>query len=554
MHIPLYNLGGSGLTLPQNVLTWIIVGVFFSVFFCVINKKKIVITSFLICLIMGGGLMTLPVLWHNDAILYHNASTRFLGLWTGILLFSCIIQLDITEKFRKIILWMMVLSTLVEGIRVIQTIFFSHSLDSITARFFKDCGRNSLGVFQQVNVTASWLATGLSAMMVLVFSDNPASYILGGDSTKRENNYISYVGLFFTSAIMVILTCCIILTKSRVGWLGASVCYLLIIVRLFLIRENDERTNSNFLNLVLSPAIGVFIGLSLLDCSPTHAIAHEGSNVQRILTLKETWNMIMLHPFKGWGPGTFKNEFQNHMSNFALNPSRELMGHPHNEILYVWFEGGIIAFIGFIIILYGIVGLLLSQTNKNRLMLGITLIPILLHTQTEFPLYISAPHFIIIILLLSLVDGGGKKTRFEFMIFGEGVIWLKFIRCVAIISSVLISLWLCFILKVGFLLSSFEDGTLKNMDGISQVKPSFLVKDRYTHDLNLLELTHYYDTSDVNYLMNYANINGKWLINHPEPDDYDNQIKVLISINKHAQAEFFHKRAQKLFPWDARFQ
>ena len=99
--------------------------------------------------------------------------------------------------------------------------------------------------------------------------------------------------------------------------------------------------------LFLLPLFGGLAGILLLDTSLSASLSeHDGSNTQRWTVLKYTAEMIMQPPWRGWGMGMFKGEFQRFMASLPQNPSHEIMGHPHNEVLYQWFEGGVVALAG----------------------------------------------------------------------------------------------------------------------------------------------------------------------------------------------------------------
>lgn len=122
-----------------------------------------------------------------------------------------------------------------------------------------------------------------------------------------------------------------------------------------------------------------------------------------------------------------------------------------------------------------------------------------------------------------------------------------------VFMSICIVLWLFKAFITESVLCHFEDGTLDEPDRIARITPPPLTAERYSHDLNLLNLVHYYSTGDKKLLRSYLRINSQWLLQHPEPDDYDNQIKVLRVIGQTEDAEKYRISANHLFPWDPRF-
>ncbi|VTR25979.1 Lipid A core - O-antigen ligase and related enzymes [Serratia fonticola] len=103
--------------------------------------------------------------------------------------------------------------------------------------------------------------------------------------------------------------------------------------------------------------------------------------------------------------------------------------HPHNELLLWWVEGGLIALLGMLILVWA--GLKLVARSRLRdmqafsygkasageaLALCVALLPIALHSQTEYPFYLSALHWLVFLLLLAMLDrlvGPGLSTGME---------------------------------------------------------------------------------------------------------------------------------------------
>lgn len=545
MHIPFYNLGGSGFSLPQNIMTWIVVAILCGGTLLINPVKKIVVTPFMISLITGSVLMTVPLLWAEDPVAAGGAMGRFCGLWAGVFFYFCLLQVNFTEKSVRILLWFITLSAMVEGCIVLQTLYLPWTLSETSFRLYTDNGRGSLGTFQQVNVTASWLATGLAAQMVLCFTAKNEfairSVCPGSCSVKLAVSVI----------ILTFLAACIVLTTSRTGWLGGVLGYLVVISILV---KKGRILSVQGLVLLLAPLGGIVTGTMLLESTVAQAIAHTGSNHQRLLTLKETLEMIMQHPFRGWGVGTFRTAFQNYMaSHFVSNPSHELMGHPHNEALYLWFEGGIIALAGYLLIMLVTAWLIFSRPSIQRRIMGVILLPIMLHTLTEFPLYYSAAHFVVLLILLAALDLTGRPIHPGFAISVRMKPVFNFAVFSIVLASTCSALWLIKAFTTESMLSHFEDGTLKNPENITQIIAPPLTGERYWHDLNLLNLVHYYATGNQKWLKDYLRINTQWLRHHPEPDDYDNQIQVLSVTGQTETAEKYRIYASRLFPWDSRF-
>ncbi|STW66278.1 lipid A core-O-antigen ligase [Klebsiella michiganensis] len=84
--------------------------------------------------------------------------------------------------------------------------------------------------------------------------------------------------------------------------------------------------------------------------------------------------------------------------------SRRVPGltYPHNDLLFWWVEGGAVALLGLLVL--GVSGfwLLLRRPGVRQLALLACLMPILLHTQLEYPLYQSPVHWLFVLILVNL--------------------------------------------------------------------------------------------------------------------------------------------------------
>ncbi|MFQ9621647.1 MAG: Wzy polymerase domain-containing protein [Enterobacteriaceae bacterium] len=83
--------------------------------------------------------------------------------------------------------------------------------------------------------------------------------------------------------------------------------------------------------------------------------------------------------------------------------SRRVPGltYPHNDLLFWWVEGGAVALLGLLVL--GVSGfwLLLRRPGVRQLALLACLMPILLHTQLEYPLYQSPVHWLLVLILVT---------------------------------------------------------------------------------------------------------------------------------------------------------
>ena len=139
--------------------------------------------------------------------------------------------------------------------------------------------------------------------------------------------------------IILIITCllgfyCLLATSSRGAWIGFGAG---VIIYLFVYRKKAA--------LFLLAAFLAFIfiphyGMQQIKSMPK---LKEGSNAERMLLLKGTFNMIKEHPVTGFGINTFMKNFEKY------SPENCPKGfYAHNSYLQMWAETGIVGLLIFL--------------------------------------------------------------------------------------------------------------------------------------------------------------------------------------------------------------
>ncbi|MGR5542485.1 O-antigen ligase family protein, partial [Vibrio campbellii] len=88
-----------------------------------------------------------------------------------------------------------------------------------------------------------------------------------------------------------------------------------------------------------------------------------------------------------------------HQINDNYPPGLPAMDHPHNETLYWGVEGGIIPLVGLLLTAILTFTRVAQAKKGTRLALLALFVPILLHSQLEYPFYHSAIHWVTLIIL-----------------------------------------------------------------------------------------------------------------------------------------------------------
>ncbi|PSU93589.1 pilin glycosylation ligase domain-containing protein, partial [Photobacterium kishitanii] len=216
MHYFQHNPGGSGLELSFNAAAWIPFSVAISCGLLEICRQKVWRYSRMTLLLFSCCvLLTLPVFYPNaDGF---AASNRLLTLWAGFLFFTSLQQFVFTHSQRQRLLWFITIAVLIEAV------FGWYQFLWLTAnnRFGYDIIANRpYGIFQQPNVMASFLATGLVI----------AAYLLARLPRYRGKWVWQHMILL---AVPVLTIPLLVVLNSRTGWLGATIGSLLMLPYLY---------------------------------------------------------------------------------------------------------------------------------------------------------------------------------------------------------------------------------------------------------------------------------------------------------------------------------
>lgn len=554
LHIPFYNAGGAeGVYLPWNILAWAIAVIIISGGVFISSDKLWIISSASRHLFIAVLLLTVPVFWCpvHDWMIY--SLPRLAGLWGSAVFYLALLQYRFNASVKRFFLWCVTFAALIQGGTVIAGLYRPSVLSSVSRMFLVTGGRQSLGIFQQVNVTASFIATGFALSLMLF-------YRTGLRQSVRRNVFLSRrcarIKVIYLAALMVFLPCVLVLTRSRTGWLGGILVYSLAVANVYLVHHKKPVGRSCFLAqeyrvaMVLIPLMGYAAGLFLLRSPVTEALAHGDSNYQRWMTIKVTWQMIKLHPWSGWGLGSFIMQFQHFIaSNYRPNPSHGFMGHPHNEILYVWMEGGVIALTGLLVVCYAVIMLTLKNRSPSRRLMAAAMQPVLLHTMLEYPLYLSFPHVMTLLLIALNLDRARCNHDLKINTGWEALC----LRGIVVAACFWLLSGLYSVYQLNNRLSHFETGDGHRSLSLEYADVPLLLRTRYEADRISLLLEKYNQNGDLQLLHTFIHENSRWLETHIDPDNYAGQADVLCYLHRKNEAQQYRYEGHLLFPNDERF-
>lgn len=314
------------------------------------------------------------------------------GVWVllaAVVLWQALLRLSFTPRQKRQILLAVFVLALGQALIALLQAFCPHlAMQLYEYDWLRNHGR-PYGIFQQVNLLASFLATGVGCGFLLLLT------------THRRQAWLLTAGL----GVMVFV---LALNQSRAGAIGAVV----VIAALCVVAGRGKLTRAGAALgvMTLCAWAGWYITqhVTVMVNGEPYLMARDyaGSTRERWHILVITWQMIMEKPWLGWGYGTFEYAFSRWALAHPGSGYRYAMPitHPHNELLYMWFQGGVVALAGMLLLVTGWLSMLKNAWRHGRETAAVALLvaPLLLHLNLEYPFYQSFVHFGLFILLLRL--------------------------------------------------------------------------------------------------------------------------------------------------------
>ena len=392
------NLGGEGLFLPYNGAIWIVASwIIASASFLIYKNQQIILPKYWLglALLPIGALVTGFIADKNNPTEWIVRLSVIMG---GYLFFLSLFQFQLKSKHIERSLYIILAMGLIAATYgIIQTQTGAANLSLLMPVSKRAL---AIGIFQQVNLQASFMAT----FLVL-------TYYLASRPTLRSFSFLIQATL-----IIAALTASynIAISGSRVGLLGASLGLIcLVIGRWKLFRQ----TKAIFLALTIATILGGVLGKSGLEDTVNkvdRAIGGVSADVRwHIYTL--SWDIFTQAPLIGHGLGSFQKVFQEERQEYQKQEGNSLrsaprFSHPHNELIFWLVEGGIVSIIGILAAaVYTFIQLFKAGWQRGWGYASL-LFPLTLHTQVELPFYISNTHWFLLLFFLFLTHQHGKKS------------------------------------------------------------------------------------------------------------------------------------------------
>ncbi|HDU7919819.1 TPA: O-antigen ligase C-terminal domain-containing protein [Serratia marcescens] len=541
MYIP--NPGGSGLALPFNLLFYGSAALLLCVCWRVTPLCRVVITPTCRAIITACWLLLLPVIFTRPE--WQSAGLwRLAGLFAGIAFYFTWLQVRMIARQRHAVLYLILAAAAMQALVVLLQLF----APQLALWWVPANGGRDLGIFQQPNVTASLIATGFALALAAFVLPGFHLSTLSGERWRRRA----------LAAALVLFPMVLVWLQSRTGWL-AGVLVSGAVLLCFCRRYPRAVTIASVLVVggVTAAVMVMWLGSDMRYAS------HAGSNQARYAMLSSTLAMIAEKPVLGWGYGGFEYSFQ----HFRLAQGLSTHGvgiarHPHNELLLWWVEGGIVALLGMLLLVWAGLKLVArahwrdkrafscgKTTAGEALGLLIALLPIVLHCQTEYPFYLSALHWLVFLMLLAMLDRlvsprlgkGGTLKRWKYPML------LMSLAGLAVAAAGL---------YCGQILTQAERTGLQEMRHVDAMPAwvSWTQAERVQFDRQLATLMTFNFSQEEQLLESYAQWAQAYLNRRIDKNVYANLLVILYQQQQYVRADELRREAALLFPFDRRFE
>ncbi|WP_442865759.1 Wzy polymerase domain-containing protein [Aeromonas sp. D3] len=525
----MHNPGGAGLYLPFNAWGWVFASLVIGLgLWQVTLQQRLIFSSLQGWLWFGGFLLLLPMAYPGFE-LKDYAIPRLLGLFAGLLFLFCLYQWQLARQARDQLLYLLLGAVAIEALLGLVQYYL---LTPGNWLGYDTRANRPYGIFQQPNVMATFMATGLSLAIWLELRGNANVWLRG----------LRYGVILAASVLLVVL-------QSRVGQLGGVVTFILLVPQL-----HRQRLLVRMLGLVL---LGIAVGL---------ASQYWVSGVNRGMSVylsggarSDIWpfslHLLLQNWLLGVGYGGFEATFFHaYTAALQVDPNVGMaiynLDHPHNEFLYWAVEGGLAPMIG--MVLMG--GALLWRLARAGWVKGAALLalvtPILLHTQTEYPLYHAIALWWALLLLIHVLDAeveeGMQTASWHEYVYRP---WLL-LRFLAIAIPVLVVPFMLTAIHTAWVVTKYERGGYKDPTLLLDVVNPMAWLTRVEFDVNSVRLMVGLQTDNKAELEAYLDWGQAFVRHTPRANIYANMVIALGALGRQEEAQALRTQALMLYPGD----
>jgi O-antigen polymerase len=524
MHFFMHNQGGSGLYLPFNMVGWIFLSILIALgFWHLTATKQLVLSESYRWFLSGFAILFLPFL-NPNAEWNFLAEPRFLAIASGFLLYFSLSQLQFIERHRHGLLYLLLVAVAIEiTLGLVQ--FFLLKDDNWLGYNTKI--NRPYGIFQKDSVFSSFIATGLALSFYLQRWDP-------GFLTSRWKQGLSKFILLSVPLLLVQI-------QSRAGIYGAV---LIVSCLLPLFWYYNRRI---FWSSLLLVALSFIIGVMIFNAARS-AESYEVTTSFRKLYWAHLLSMVPQSPWLGHGYGSFEYTFlHDFYAPENIKPGMRLMeenlDHPHNELLFWLYEGGIVAVIGLLVIAAGYIKTLLKCSGwAKRISLLALVLPLLFHSMVEYPFYHSVAHFFFFVVFLWLADAESGQQKII-----ECKYWFL-ARMLAILIPLLVVPFMLTGLQAASILTKYDRMKDKNPQMLDQIINPLPWMMLYEFQMRSAQLTFSAAMHDKTGLESFVSWAKGFLHDTPRSVVYAQLVFALQQLNDIEQAQQWLAEGKRLFP------
>ncbi|WP_034524589.1 PglL family O-oligosaccharyltransferase, partial [Aeromonas salmonicida] len=454
------------------------------------------------------------------------AIPRLLGLFAGLLFLACLYQWRLDRQMRDRLLYLLLGAVAIEALLGLVQYYLLVpgnwiGYDTRTNRPY--------GIFQQPNVMASFMATGLALAIWLQMRGHANHWLKG----------LRHGVILATALLLVVL-------QSRVGQLGGALALILLLPQL-----HRERQLGRVLGLV---GLGIALGLAsqYWMAGARRGLEMYQSGGMRSIYWPYAAKLIAEAPWTGWGYGSFESVFlQHYMADKTLNPAMVQieynLDHPHNEFLYWAVEGGLAPMLGMALMGGGLLWRLgRAGWVKGSALLALV-IPILLHTQTEYPFYHAIALWWALLLLIHVLDAEVEEQAHAN--WREYVCrpWLL-LRFAAIAILLIVVPFMLTALHTAWVVTKYERGGYKQPALLLDIVNPLAWLTRVEFDVNAVRLMVGLQANNKAELEAYLDWGQAFVRHTPRANIYANMVIALNALGRAEEADRLRADALVLYP------
>jgi O-antigen polymerase len=377
------SLGGTGFDLPFNITVWAAATlvIAYSVWYFCGQDKLILPQNYKGLLALPIGILLAAALAGvQDPITW---LFRIMYVMAGVIFLFGLFQFRLKNTDR--ILLLIAIATLLHSFVGLIQLFHLPILQNWIPR---NSTATATGVFQQVNVMASFLATGILISVYLCL--RPIAY-------KRL-----YLKAFLLITISL-ATYVMVATGSRIGLLSGILGLLMLLTAYRSQVSKNWKTIVSILLLIMVASGLAKEGLHK-TLNKSYQMVEAQYSDQRLSIYRISIDAFTEAPIRGHGIGSFLEQFGLASSTFyQQHPDAKMpsyIAHPHNELLQWAIEGGLLALVGIVIAIFSVLWFVFKYKHQRLFAYLALTLPITFHTQVEHPFYISSFHWFIWLTLL----------------------------------------------------------------------------------------------------------------------------------------------------------